>query len=514
MSTSVLRRYTPPTCTLEIAAAGSALSRWTERTVLKNLRFHLSFDDPTMPASRQVRLSGDRTQLEALCEAVTHYVQNLLDPSAADFSPALRRLTPETPALLASSADADSTLAPASNLVPLTQAASFTESFPTSGRTALMTSEQNGGETASPAHIYLTPKGLLAHELHLGSLATETSGSVLRLSTVQLFDLANALDDYMTEVLLLPASERPAWMKPSGGWMRAAAVMVLALGATGGIVKFVADVAAPTSQSVASKSELSEPAPENLTITGDRPAGSALPSPIPSVPSQDLIPLPAPSAVGQTPATGFPSVGVPQQAPTTQRPAPIQGPVAAMPAQPRGVSPVPSGGQMPQAAAPADMSRRPMAQDPLPQIAAAPVPALESGEANEELSIARSANPEAAMADGATATLAMPAATPRSNASRIPQLSEVQAYFQSRWQPIENLTQTLEYRVLVAPDGTVRQVVPMGQVAGTYLDRTGMPLIGESLVSPLENEQDALFRIVFAANGQVQVFQEPLNIAQ
>ncbi len=47
-SHSVLRRYTPPTCTLEVIARDSALSRWVGKPVVNDLRFQLSLDDPKL----------------------------------------------------------------------------------------------------------------------------------------------------------------------------------------------------------------------------------------------------------------------------------------------------------------------------------------------------------------------------------------------------------------------------------------------------------------------------------
>src|SRR6476646_11672324 len=81
LSTSVLRRYTPPTCTLEIVAQDSPLSRWSGRHLLRKLRFQLSFDDPRLPDAEQVSLRGDRFQLDELCAAVSVYVQNFLNQS-------------------------------------------------------------------------------------------------------------------------------------------------------------------------------------------------------------------------------------------------------------------------------------------------------------------------------------------------------------------------------------------------------------------------------------------------
>src|SRR6478672_1108304 len=90
LSTSVLRRYTPPTCTLEIVAQDSPLSRWAGRPLLRKLRFQLSFDDPRLPDAEQVSLRGDRFQLSELCEAVSAYVQDFLNQSPALIGPGAR----------------------------------------------------------------------------------------------------------------------------------------------------------------------------------------------------------------------------------------------------------------------------------------------------------------------------------------------------------------------------------------------------------------------------------------
>ena len=78
ISNSIIRRYTPPTCTLEIVAKMSALSRWAKRPLLNQLSFELHFDDPLVPEEKKVTIKGDRNQLELLCEQVNSYVQNLL----------------------------------------------------------------------------------------------------------------------------------------------------------------------------------------------------------------------------------------------------------------------------------------------------------------------------------------------------------------------------------------------------------------------------------------------------
>jgi len=91
------------------------------------------------------------------------------------------------------------------------------------------------------------------------------------------------------------------------------------------------------------------------------------------------------------------------------------------------------------------------------------------------------------------------------------QLAEIQDYFQGNWEPPDDLVDTLEYRVLIDQDGRVQQIVPMGDAAAVSLDRTGMPLLGETFVSPLQPYQQALVRVVLAPDGRVQAFLEGRN---
>ena len=86
LSNPVIRRYTPPTCTLEIWAENSPLSRWTDKTIINDPSFRLQFDDPQLPEAQKIIIQGDHQQLEVLCNIVTTYVQKLLQQSAEDFS--------------------------------------------------------------------------------------------------------------------------------------------------------------------------------------------------------------------------------------------------------------------------------------------------------------------------------------------------------------------------------------------------------------------------------------------
>lgn len=488
MSTSVLRRYTPPTCTLEIAATGSALSRWTDRTVLKNLRFHLSFDDPKIPSDQQITIRGDRTQLEALCETVEAYVQALLNRSAADPIPMLAPVAGE----------------------PREDTLTQPESVP-----AVVEGTPKMG-------IRLQPIGLLFHELHLGSLATENLGKTVRLSALQLFDLANALDSYHAEALTLPALGRPRWMKSPAGWASIAAVFLLAVGATGAVTKFVLDVSSSSPQ-VASKEADADSELEVSSIPNPA-TQSALPVPSGNSPTNlQLEPLlpPKPPAGAIQPAPSSSAVGVPVPVPQQQ---PIQ-PITPSADVPAAAAPdifvVPAPGEVASseptgtsgstsAAAPADPTLLADAPPPDAITSTTNLPSFSSSDysvaANGE-SARQAGTPSEAEATAGTQTGTQTAANP-TMFDRYPQIAEVRNYFAQNWQPPEELNQTLEYRLLLSQNGTIQLIVPLGDASAQYIDRTNMPLMGEPFVSPLQNRSDLQVRLVLNPDGRVQTFAD------
>ncbi len=455
MPQTVLRRYTPPTCTLEVMATGSALSRWTDRAVLKNLRFRLHLDDPKLPAENQVTLQGDRNQLEALCEAVDGYVQNWLSRSTADSLPLERRVEAGATALQV--------------LEP-----TMLQRQPT---------ETNVSESA----MVLEPQGLLAHRLHLGTMATEQSSEPVSLSTLQLFDLANALDQYQSDAVTLPSLARPSWMRSPSGWAGIAAAAVLTVGVTGAIAKFVMDVSSPplqtASTSVQTETNLSQGTPTS-------PTPLAIPSP-PGSPSPSLSltplqpPAPPPGAVQTAPPP--PSVSIARDpVPVAPAPAPpvVEVPRSTTPPPPERIAIVPPEGTVQQ-----------------PSITA--IPEIESSAARSaEQDIAAANAPEAETGDSAGAAASSTAF------DAVPQVSEIRQYFEQNWQPPTELTQTLEYRLVLNADGSLQRIVPLGQAAETFLDRTNMPLMGEPFVSPTDNGGNPQIRLVLRPDGKVQTFLE------
>lgn len=453
---SVLRRYTPPTCTLEVMATESPLSRWTDRTVVNRLRFRLQFDDPRLPPEDQITLEGDRSALEVLSDVVDDYVQaQLVEP------PSLPRLG----AIARNEEGAIALQAPLQDLADRHDSSNF--------------------------GIALHPNGSLSHRLHLGALAPDASHTVIQLSTLQLFDLATALDDCAGDVVAMATTQPSAWFKPSSGWLRAAAVMVLALGTTLSIVKFVD----PTIQTASSP-------PDSVASSEDQQFGGITVLPktaeselgAPQVDPDTLEPIPPPPTPEQSPSARTPRVTVPSQAPIPPITAETRPPVAA--------SPVPS--------------------TDLPPALVLPSPSVESAprasQNSDEPAIASRASlndaPQAEQFSGASERLenrSMPDTADAGSESVfdvIPQVAEVRAYFEQRWQPPTGLNSDLQYSIVLNSNGSIQRVEPLGQAAATYLDRTSMPLAGEPFVSATATESSPRIRLVLRPDGGVQTFLE------
>ncbi|MGB5768785.1 MAG: hypothetical protein WBM32_02790, partial [Crocosphaera sp.] len=90
----------------------------------------------------------------------------------------------------------------------------------------------------------------------------------------------------------------------------------------------------------------------------------------------------------------------------------------------------------------------------------------------------------------------------------IPQVAEVRKYFQQRWQPPKNLAQTLEYRLVLQADGSLKQTIPLGRSAAIYRPQIAFPPLDSSFVSPLNVSGNQTIRLVLIPNGTVKTLLE------
>jgi Domain of unknown function (DUF4335) len=510
LSNSFVRRYTPPTCSLEVAAESSPLSRWMGRTVLKQLRFVLSFDDPRSSEEDRITIRGDRQQLEALHTAVTSYVQELLQQSPDRFHAAYL------------------------------SGANEIEKAETSVNSAPQTIALNPNPfVKNGVHLQPSNNGL-NHDLYLGSMFTENP-PVVRLSVLQLFDLATALDEYAADAVALPTQKRRKLAIPS--WAPVAAVAAVAVG----LIPLIVPLLPKRTTQTASTDAAAQP-PQNIAqlpplattpATGITPL--AVPDKLPTIP-------PPLSSIPQVPTTTFPTPGstvtVPGTKtgiPTTQIPGSIANTTTTT-GFPSTFSPSTNPSGVTFGITPTDNQRTsktktspaktrstvkenpfvttatslPSRIDPVSSPLGAPQPVtpknVRRGAANVQPSIATSTGvPDTSSAQlidrlGGNTRTSPEASSDATAFDTTPQVAEARAYLKRRWKAPSGLKDSLQYSVTVDVDGSVQRILPLGNLATKYVDQSGMPAIGSHFVSANKNGQTSEIRVLLNPDGTVKTF--------
>ncbi len=543
LSNSVIRCYTPPTCTLEVFAQSSPLSRWMGKTVLKHLSFELRFDDPRLPEEQRVPIRGDREQLEALCDAVTNYVQQFLQQSPESFWVSF------------------------SSTQELSTALDEPE-LKSSTKTLNAFSNQIPG-----ANIHLEPSSYLTHNLFLGSLANYSSGPVIQLSLLQLFDLASALDEYSTDVMALPTLNSTGSTLRFPAWAPIAAVLVLGIGFLPVTWQYANNIrekqqqTAKTSDSTAVKtalepsSSLNFPTPEpGLTppsnnLLGSTPplSTSTLPQAPLTAPNSSFSPaLPNALTIPQGTTATLPSNrAMPPASFSTSRSANANAPSSKIPGQEIAILPNlgqnPTGsnsqpGAIPQLrnlpprlssnanSLPTNISPvLPPSLDTIPNNNRVNTPTQPSPLTSQQLDERISSLQQSSAGEKPTSQL--PSSRTAANNPFIDQLgdagknptsrevatgtlfdttqvAEAREYLTKRWQPPTGLGQTLEYSLIVGVDGTIERIFPLNKAAREFVDNAGMPEVGKPFVSANKNGQNVRIRVVLSPDGKVQTFPD------
>ena len=424
---SVIRRYTPPTCTLEILGQSSPLSRLMGKTVIKQLTFELYFDAPQPPEEGKIFIQGDRDQLEILCDVVYSYVQDFIQQPPDNFW--LNLTQPQD----------------SSQPCHQPQLIGFNQS-------SLLNSNTYKSFTSptSAKKIYLEPGNYLTHNLFLGSLANPTSGSVIKLSLLQLFDLATALDEYSADIMALPnINENNLTMKLSA-W-------------------------APISPPEAAKPTLE-------------------PSPV-FTPQDNLSPnsqLPTASFSKQPPSKFTPSLSIPSaQSPLSL----FESPIAT-------TSPQSETALLQKQSLPPSLSAN---KDKLVNISSLP-PNNTNNNVSPTPSPSNSLVKPQQVSVNSSSTSQQVATS--GTVLKTSQVAEAQKILTKRWQPPTGFTYTLEYSLEVDVDGKIEKIYPINKAAREFIDSSGMPKIGQPFVSASANGQNFSIRVLLSPNGKVQTFPE------
>jgi hypothetical protein len=492
-----------PSCTLQITdrnlpGSGSASS------INAPIQFEVRFHDSQLPEEEQLRIQGDRHSLVELHEVVKNYVQRVLASSPERFNALLGETTVSTDTL-------------PSNSLPELDAA---------------------GSASAPnvnKQIYIQPGEGLSHNLFLGSLAP-SMGQFIPLSMTQLFDLANVLDEYAADVLATPVSFDTATRRattPSTTWAGIAAVLLAGVGLTAGIVHLLNRSEEPqTASRLSQQPNTLQPSP-SPTLSPDTlpslPPTTNLPSP---TTSPTLGSLPNAPTAGSSPTNTTLQPGTTLPATPTMPPAPPDIGVSPLP----GIAQAPPSSSQPSQQQQADnFTAQPSNIATLPGIAPdnnLPSPPTPDRSAQTPPTIAVPAEPPSNLTpppsvEGLTsreriraALEGKPVEAPPAKSSRqqapqatafapTPQINEVKEYFQRRWKPPSGLTEPLEYSLVLDVDGSVQRIEPLGKAARNYVDRSGLPLIGEPFVSANPHGETPRVRLILGADGKVQSFLEP-----
>lgn len=475
-----IRKYTPPTCTLEVTTHTPWFSRLRGQEVLEDLQFQLRFDDPRLPKEEYITLNGDRTLLSDLCQAVSHYVQYFLSSSPLS--------------------------TPTENHAPDFKLPDF--------------------------EIYVKPDSLLYHDLFLGPLATETSGPYVHLSALQLFDLASALQDCRTEFDQIPVAE-PLNFQPLVG-LRTLLMILISIGTLTGLIKLVGQYRNPQIITATPEPQEEKVPPPNLTApalpTWPSPPPAPSPSPSPKVaanlPGVDTVPLPVP----------------PPLFPATSSPPPPQ-PIPGVSQQPSGLIIIPTEPPQPASQpAPAPVASIPVAAQPTPPPAPPPVPApvavapnpievvppvielppLQNRQPPQIVSIYpdQTVEPSPTEAEPSNDLAKLDKRPEKIAATRsqevtlfdeIPQVNQVRTYFMENWYPPKSLQRSLQYSLQLNADGSIHSITPIGQSAINRIQELTLPSAGEPFVSPTEDGRYPKIRVVLEPSGGVKTFLESLN---
>ena len=546
-SYTVIRRITPPTCTLEIWGKNSPLSRWKKQTAVRDIRFKLSFDDPKNLDAEPIQIGGDREKLDWFYDLVLKYTDDFLARSFEDLG--------ETETIK-------------------------------DRVTALAIDNRN--QTSNSTEPFLSSQGLVQHQFDLGNLLTAEKPTTITLSATQLFDLVSALEEYKSEMTALAKRETKQTKKARNlitlGLSFAGIGLAVGLTAIGIQVAnrsresetvvttpesavettppvskqetSTADVVAPEVPEVAEKPTIPENEPLSSTNKLPPPPAVDTPKPPPDIP--DPAKYPPPGNLTIPPLSSVPlEKTVPEAsdnlaadnsqvestiavAPETSTDSAEEGDrvEATLNTASENTTDTSTPSSTTEDNNSADSETEAQTEivigrdnkiDTEESEGEAPgsVPTIEEGlftqneienlrQGDRDLEDTNPDNNQLALEDGALKPTTNELNTeldasedrPESKIPQTPQLAEATSYFRQKWQSPSELKQTLEYRLIIAPDGSIMRIVPIGKASEIYLDRSNIPLMGEPFVTALEDNQSLTIRLLLSPDGEVRTFLE------
>lgn len=493
-------RYTPPTCILEIYNKNLLNLSLNSDHSIGNIYFQLHFDDPRLPQEEKEKITGDRKLLVKLREEINNYINEFIDTKIIKV-----------------------------------------ENKKDQDQDQILDSNSNKKEN----NIKLIPQGLCQHKLYyLG----ETK-QIINISNTQLFDIANALENYHQESAeIAKKHNRNFWQKLS-----------LTLGIIGifsliGGLWWWRNEQQIAQQANESQQQALEEEDSNLAnldqVIPPSPIDSSevpellSPQETEEMKNRETLPPPPPTLT-QPPVDEKQNQNIDDtallnnspQSTTNTRVTPVNiTPQEILPPPPSPPLPPPPPVTLtesennviainsnPQPLPPPSLPPSPTISNiqPIPPSTSKnqkpprlnTLPVLESSNNNSSSSNGNTSgeNPTEinSVAINATPNLNPPPQTTISKSATSTNhvvTQDVKQYFQGKWQPPENLQQSIEYRLLINENGSLSRITPLGQSAQVFLDVTGMPLLGQTLSASAQ--ESVTVRLILSPNGDVRTFQE------
>ena len=324
-------------------------------------------------------------------------------------------------------------------------------------------------------------QGLVNHELFLGSLTHNGSNNTIALSTVQLFDLVTALEAFKSH--LATRSQQAKSKKNLSLWGGIAAVAIAAISITGILIR------SSSQKNIASSPEARPESPTEVPelneVVPPQQPNNKQPK------SQPKLNDPLSSAKRLPPP---PAVNTPKPKPNI--PDPADYPLSDIGRQTGFDDLAKSSGEKQTEstiAIPADSDSEgasPKTREDIAELQTTVESELDTIQNDSAASPTKQIQSDIAL----------------NSTSQTSQIQQVIAYFQKKWQPPAELSQSLEYRLVLNPDGSIERVTPIGKASALYLSKTNIPLNGEPFISP--SEAQPAIRLLLSPNGRVQAFSE------
>lgn len=474
---SSFRRYTPPTCTLEIYNPQPFWGSWRYQSFPQFFSFQLHFDDPRLPTGDKSSIIGDRTLLEKLRQLVDEYINLYLDD---------RQIVNDHQ----------------------------TCDLPQDNHTEF---------------ICLSRESDYSHKLYYQGFATQPETVEVILTNTQLFDLVNALEAYYFDVT---KSSQKLGSTNSGNLGLSIFLTAIICIIGGGLWwRYEQNLTSQNNQE--SQPQPSETETVFQNIEKVIPPTPIDPQTIPSNTTPELpetlknrTPLPPPETI-----VAPPSINNDTNVEIVEMPSSDNQPIftiETLPPPPPSLSILPASPPPPSPLPPSPVSPSSPILPPSPRLDKLPV--LSSSNPSqlpinsftpEEISSPQIASNNLNNTDDIVSSIVKKNPTTPENISNLnpsnliarKQASsggeiEIKRYFAQKWQPPENLKQSIEYRLQVDSQGNLTRVTPIGQVAIIYLDHTNMPLLGEKIVSSSPEDTAMTIRLILSPNGNVQTFKE------